>query len=208
MTGMFQFKFSIDGNGDFAITEEKVNGKTVEVVSYKKAYFTEAYDREKYMEIFAIYKKLCEKYKRPDIMRRIDPYVEVKKCFIYEGGLVKSMGDQKHIFRIKTLHKIQQKIYETIGDWVGDKPNQYQKEGHNMLNFWVERYKSGKYEYKGKKYNGKSFLYYGAEIKNTWDLPIKQRIKLHIQLLRQLRKKSSVVIPMDFTPPELKVNEC
>jgi hypothetical protein len=72
---------------------------------------------------------------------------------------------------------------------VGNKPNKYLKKEYPTLDFWVERYKSEEYEYKGKKYNGKSFLYYGAEIKNTWNLPIKQRIKLHIELLRQLRKR-------------------
>jgi hypothetical protein len=161
--------------------------KVVELVSYKKAYFTDAYDREKYMAIFAAYKKLCERYKRPDIMARLNPYREVRKCFVYEGDVVKSMGDQKHIYRIKTLHKIQRKIYETIGDWVGDKPNKYLKKEYPTLDFWVERYKSGKYEYKGKKYNGKSFLYYGAEIKNTWNLPLKLRVQKHIELLRKLR---------------------
>jgi hypothetical protein len=184
MTGMFQFKFSIDGNGDFAITEEVVNGKTVEVVSYKKAYFTEAYDRAKYMSIFAKLKALAIKYKKPSICNAANPYRIQKLCYIRESGIIKSMGDEKHIFRYKTLQKLHSKIFEHM-------PLFLDQENSHLVGDIIC--------YPDEKQ---------AEIEGTWKLPIKQRIKLHIQLLRQLRKKSSVVVPMNFASPELKVNEC
>lgn len=142
-----------------------LKGKEVELVSYKKAYFTDAYDRAKYMEIFKKLKDLAIKYKNPNIVNRVSPYQVLKHCYIREGGIIKSMGDEKHVFRHKTLQKLYSKIYEHMPLFL-DQDNA-QLVGNIVC-------------YPDQKQ---------AEIQNTWKLPIKQRIKLHIELLRQLRKQ-------------------
>lgn len=158
---------------------QPLKNKEVDLVSYKKAYFTEAYDRAKYMEIFAKLRDLAIKYKKPSIVNNISPYQVMKHCYIREGGIIKSMGDEKHIFRYKTLQKLHSKIYEFMPLFLD------QENAHQIGNIIC---------YPDEKQ---------AELEGTWKLPIKQRIKLHIQLLRQLRKQSSVVVPFDFASDEI-----
>lgn len=142
-----------------------LKGKEAELVSYKKAYFTDAYNRARYMEIFAKLRDLAIKYKKPSIVNNISPYQVMKHCYIREGGIIKSMGDEKHIFRHKTLQKLHSKIYEFMPLFLD------QENAHLVGNIIC---------YPDEKQ---------AEIEGTWNLPIKQRIKLHIELLRQLRKR-------------------
>ena len=86
-----------------------------------------------------------------------------------DTGEIQYDGDERHIFRIKTLHKLYSLIY-----------------GYCNVNIF-ERFES-------KKYNGLTI--WGedkqAEITNTYYLSIKDRLKTHIQLLRLLRKGFSI----------------
>jgi hypothetical protein len=140
-----------------------LTGKEVDLVSYKKAYFTEAYDRAKYMEIFARLKKLAIKYNKPSICNGINPYKIQKLCYIREGGIIKSMGDEKHIFRIKTLQKLYSKIFEYMPLFLD------QENAHIVGDIIC---------YPDEKQ---------AELVNSWKLPIKLRVQKHIELLRKLR---------------------
>lgn len=78
-------------------------------------------------------------------------------------------GDERHIFRIKTLHKLYSMLYGYSGVNVFE---QFEKKDLNGLTIWGEERQ--------------------AEIQNTSYLPLKDRVTLHIKLLRLLRKGFSI----------------
>lgn len=78
-------------------------------------------------------------------------------------------GDERHIFRIKTLHKLYSMLYGYSGVNVFE---QFERKDLNGLTIWGEERQ--------------------AEIKNTSYLPLKDRVTLHIKLLRLLRKGFSI----------------
>lgn len=78
-------------------------------------------------------------------------------------------GDERHIFRIKTLHKLYSILYGYSGVNVFE---QFERKNLNGLTIWGEERQ--------------------AEIKNTSYLPLKDRVTLHIKLLRLLRKGFSI----------------
>lgn len=74
-------------------------------------------------------------------------------------------GDEQHIFRIKTLHKLYSLIYGYCNINIFE---QFERKNLNGLTIWGEERQ--------------------AEIQNTSYLPLKDRVTLHIKLLRLLRK--------------------
>lgn len=78
-------------------------------------------------------------------------------------------GDERHIFRIKTLHKLYSMLYGYSGVNVFE---QFERKDLNGLTIWGEERQ--------------------AEIQNTSYLPLKDRVTLHIKLLRLLRKGFSI----------------
>ena len=60
------------------------------------------------------------------------------------------------------------------------------------ITIFEEHYTEEDYYYKGKKYKGKKFVERFAEIDNTWRLPIKQRVIIHLRLLRLLKQGFTV----------------
>ena len=78
-------------------------------------------------------------------------------------------GDERHIFRIKTLHKLYSMLYGYSGVNVFE---QFERKDLNGLTIWGEERQ--------------------AEIQNTSYLPLKDRVKIHIKLLRLLRKGFSI----------------
>lgn len=81
------------------------------------------------------------------------------KCYIRdENGKRKRDTDEKHIFRYRSLQSIFEKLY-SLGRQIGDYPN--------LLFFDDEQQ---------------------AEIKGTWNLPVSERVKIHIRLLKELSK--------------------
>ena len=74
-------------------------------------------------------------------------------------------SDEKHIFRIRDLQKIHSLIYGYCGINLFEQAESVEKFG---LVCWVEDKQ--------------------AEIKDTWRLSIKDRIKIHLKLLRLLRQ--------------------
>lgn len=93
------------------------------------------------------------------------------RVFNEDTGLYQYYGDEKHILRIKTLHKIYSLLY---GYFITDVLEQFiVKDVENKkIILWGEEKQ--------------------AEIAGTWQLPLKSRIKVHIKLLRGLRKGLSV----------------
>ena len=81
------------------------------------------------------------------------------KCYIRdENGKRKRDTDEKHIFRYRSLQSIFEKLY-SLGRQIGNYPN--------LLFFDDEQQ---------------------AEIKGTWNLPVFERVKIHIRLLKELSK--------------------
>lgn len=78
-------------------------------------------------------------------------------------------GDEKHILRVNTLHKLYSMIY---GYCEIDLFEVFEKKEIDGLTVWGEDKQ--------------------AEIANTWDLPLKDRVLLHLRLLRYLREGFSI----------------
>jgi hypothetical protein len=78
-------------------------------------------------------------------------------------------GDERHIFRIKTLHKLYSLIYGYSGVNIFE---QFEKKEINGLTIWGEEKQ--------------------AEIAGCEILSIKDRVKIHLKLLRLLRKGFSI----------------
>lgn len=117
-----------------------------------------------------------------------------------ENGNRKHLGDEKHIYRVSSLHfqvsqscrdvkvlKVTNKKGESKYSKIYDKPGIYEQI-YNALNKYafdcVERIeRDGLYIYPNDQQ---------AEIAGTWNLPLKDRVLLHLRLLRCLRKGFSV----------------
>lgn len=139
--------------------------------SYIKRYVVYAYDTNKYRAIWAKLKNLAIKYNNPDIFFKVNPYRVLEYCYIKDNnGNKKHLGDAKHIFRTTALAKIFDEIaYEIF-------------QGQQKLFFGEWRLiKDGLviyFEQDGCQ----------AEIQGTELLSVSQRLKIHIALLRYLRK--------------------
>ena len=91
------------------------------------------------------------------------------RVFNEDSGQFQYYGDEKHILRVKTLHKLYSLIY---GYCNVDLFEQFEKKEVDGLTIWGEDKQ--------------------AEIADTWNLPLKNRVLLHLRLLRGLRKGLSV----------------
>lgn len=78
-------------------------------------------------------------------------------------------GDERHIFRIKTLHKLYSMLYGYSGVNIFE---QFERKELNGLTIWGEDRQ--------------------AEITGSCYLPLRDRISVHIKLLRLLRKGFSI----------------
>ena len=89
----------------------------------------------------------------------------LEMCFIRDDmGRKQRDSDEKHIFRIAVLHRIHHKLYKL-----------YEKEPLIFTRF-----------------NNTMVIYSDdeqAEIVNTWQLPIYERLKMHIELLRAIKRE-------------------
>lgn len=131
---------------------------------YKKIYSVYRYDQDKYMDIFRRIHDLAEKYD-PLIFKRVNPYKVLRLCYLPdEAGLV-PLGDEQHIFRVRVL----QRIYSRIFDYCGINPMERELKVYTQgLVCHIEDRQ--------------------AEIQGTEMLPLKLRLKIHIQLLRLLKQ--------------------
>ena len=140
------------------------------VPTYKKFYSIWQYDRLKFRELLNehLKNKLSSPFR--------DQWEILEKCYIRgERGMKLRDCDETHIFRAGVL----QRVYEKIFDYTGVMFIQY----------------PGAYEsFKTIKENGLSIYPCEgqAEIENSWQLSIEERLRLHIKLLRLLREGFSV----------------
>jgi len=130
---------------------------------YIKFYTIYQYDRIKFKkllrkEIAKLKPKNDEEFKQ--IQKRI-----LNKCYLRdENGNKKRDTDERHIFRYTVLEKIFEKIYlfhVKSADLFGTP-------FFDAINYYDDEKQ--------------------AEIKNTWNLPVFERVKIHIRLLREIRK--------------------
>ena len=140
------------------------------VPTYKKFYSIWQYDRLKFRELLNEYlkNKLSSPFKNQwDIL---------DVCYIRDGNGKKMRDcDEAHIFRAGTL----QKVYEKIFDYTGVMYVQYPGAGMSFKT--IKENGLNIYPCEGQ-----------AEIENSWQLSIKERLRLHIKLLRLLREGFSV----------------
>lgn len=144
-----------------------------EFPTYKKVYSVYQFDWNKYTRFwrtlrYRAYKILNTRGMVPAqrYWDSINPYTIIKRCFILdELGRPKHLGDERHIYRIDSLHRIHHKIYDYC-------------EKEALQTYGVSKQYGLICHIEDEQ----------AELENTWQLPIKQRLKLHIQVLRNLQK--------------------
>lgn len=140
------------------------------VPTYKKFYSIWQYDRLKFRELLNI----LLKDKNSSLYKNQWEILEV--CYMRdEKGMKMRDSDEAHIFRAGAM----QKIYEKIFDYTGVIP---------ILT-------PGAFEsFKVIKENGLNIYpcECQAEIENSWQLSLEERLRLHIKLLRLLREGFSI----------------
>mgnify|MGYP007012517508 CR=1 FL=1 len=126
--------------------------------TYFKFYSIYQYDRQKFREIL-----------NAQLSGETEPLSQkeiLDKCYCRdeEGNLIPD-SDQKHIFRFRTLENLHTRIYDYLG-----------------IDPFLRTYRltfCGLFVYPDEQQ---------AEIPNTWNMTIKERIILHIKLLRKIQK--------------------
>jgi hypothetical protein len=159
-----------------------------EIPTYIKFYTIYQYDREKFTKLLKIWLETDEgKNRTLDTLKaKQDEILEL--CYKRdENGNKLRDSDENHIFRYPTLAKIYKLIYNQIG--ANPFNTFYEQDG---LIVSRDVYTKEDYTYQGKIYKGQKFVNVSASIKGTDNLPIKQRVIIHIRLLRLLRKGLSI----------------
>ncbi len=148
--------------------------KIYQFPSYKKCYSVFAYDNSKVRQIYAKLKNLAIKFNNPDIFFKVSPYRVIEHCYCYKNNRKIFKGDEKHIFRIRTLQKINELISKEITNY------------QLTLNLEFKLIKDGVCIYFDSENENQ------AEIIGTERLPLSKRLKIHIELLRQLKQGTTL----------------
>ena len=127
--------------------------------TYQKIYSVIRYDENKFRR-YLNYK--LNGYKCVRYLRQIDI---LRLCYLRDKFGAIHDSDERHIYRIKNLSQIHKKLFDKV----------------NPCEIWNSR---GTSEINGLVSH---FDVRETEIKNTWQLPIKKRLKLHIWLLQLLK---------------------
>lgn len=168
----------------------KCNNKVtqINIPLYRKVYSAYQYDQKKYMEIYKKLHDVALKLKKPAIFWNVSPYKILNLCYVkykpceFDCSLTplpKGEGregtrrrlDERHIFRLKALHK----IYETLADEITK--NQLTLKFDDRILF-----------------NDGIIIFFDSEFGNqaivqgTEKMPISNKVIIHIELLRMLRK--------------------
>ena len=140
------------------------------VPTYIKFYTVYQYDRLKFTALLKEWLKTDEGKNRTLKTLKQKQEEILEKCWILDdkGNRLRD-SDENHIYRIKTLHKIYEQIYNQLNINVFE---QFERKDLNGLIVWGEEKQ--------------------AEIQNTCYLPLKDKVTLHIELLRNLRKGFSI----------------
>ena len=136
---------------------------------YMKFYTVYQYDRFKFKDkLRAAVKK--KKPKNEKEFKELQDRI-LLKCYIRdEKGKRKRDTDEKHIFRYKALENIYSELYDRLG-----------QRAENIGSLF---------------FGAKEIILYPedeqAEIKNTWNLPVLERVKMHIELIKEIKKSAKV----------------
>lgn len=133
------------------------------VPTYIKFYSVDKYDRHKFRLLLNKWLK-TEEGKNRTIATLKQKQIEIlRECYEFdEQGKIFKNSDEKHIYRIGTLHKIYERIYEYVIMY-------------SMFN--TKKIDEITIDNEGRE----------AELSNTWSLSLCARIKIHIRLLRLLK---------------------
>lgn len=144
------------------------------VPSYKKVYATYQFDWEKYAMIYKKIQKAACQLNDKAIFNRVNPYRVLDLCYtLDENGKRQSLGDERHIFRYKTLEKVRMLIAkELLGPYCLCRDISVLKYLYKRTGIVLE-------VQKGQE---------GAEIAHLWNKPIKERLSINMSLLKGLRK--------------------
>lgn len=133
------------------------------VPTYIKFYSVDKYDRLKFRELLNEWLKTDEGKNRTLLSLKNKQDEIVKKCLEKDSqGNTFKASDEQHIYRIRTLHNIYERIYDYV----------------------IMYYMFNGLEVKGLNINPDEKE---AELKNTWKLSLNTRIRIHIRLLRLLK---------------------
>ena len=140
----------------------------------------DAFEKHKWLKLY--------KYPELDIAQLTNCTRHNKKLFkelsyVLDNGQKQHLGDEKHIYRYKTLNKVKELIANYIDYHF--KESKHQTEYYTL---YIEDYTDDYYTYRGTQYKGQRFRITEVEINNTWQLSIKQRLLIHLEALRLLRK--------------------
>lgn len=142
------------------------------IPTYKKVYSVYQYDREKYSAIWNKLHRLALRLNNAKIFFGVNPYSVLRHCYIKEDGRFVHLGDEPHIFRIKSLHDIQSEIYNYSSKPLCRMSNSEELSWQQCgILFFYDCQNGGI-----------------AEIAGSQSDNLKTRLKKHIKLLRNLRK--------------------
>lgn len=144
--------------------EEKPERIRYDIPTYEKFYTIYQYDRLKFRELLNAWLKTPEgKHRTLETLRQAQEDI-LNQCYILdENKKPKRDCDEKHIFRVSALQNIHEQIFNEI---------MFKRMSGKLLkgNFITVCYEEQQ-----------------AEIKDSWTMSIKDRVKAHIKLLRKLR---------------------
>lgn len=163
---------------------------------WDKFYSVYAFNETKYHDICDAFEKhkWLKLYKYPELKieeltncTRKDKERFKKLSYVLEEGQKQHLGDEKHIYRYKTLNKVKELIANYI-DYHFTEQN-HESEYYTL---YIEKYTDDYYTHQGTQYKGQNFTITEVEINNTWQLSIKQRLLIHLKALRLLRQGYSI----------------
>lgn len=145
-----------------------------------------------YMFDFIKYHKLCKEQPRTDRS-------ELKKlCYVYDAdGNKTHLGDEKHIYRQKT----EQAIRVELAKYAENTLNVFKDSDSVRTKYYTlyqERYTEEKYTHtdiltgKSGIYGGQKFNIIELELNDTWQLPRKTRLLLHLEVLKRCKQGMSI----------------
>lgn len=142
------------------------------VPAYYRFYSIWQYDREKFKYLINNRIKGHNRLTQAEIL---------EKCYVRDFlGFKLRDSDEKHIFRIGVLQRIHTAIYNLLEVDIDTSDTLFYIILLIILSRRVEFKFEGLNVYTDEEQ---------AELVNTWQLPIKDRVKLHIDYLRQIKKR-------------------
>jgi hypothetical protein len=143
---------------------EKPERIRYEIPTYEKFYTVYQYDRFKFRELMNNWLKSEEgKHRTLESLRRTQEEI-LKQCYILdENKKPKRDCDEKHIFRTRNLQRIHELIFQEI---------MFKRMSGKILKTDLITIRDEEQQ---------------AELKDTWNMSLYERIKIHIRLLKRLR---------------------